>query len=1036
MPCKAHLFVFKQFVIRTLLSNKKLMRILKDFEIPKASFKSLFYVTLLTIICHLSIAQNIPFHPNTIDSLGKKQGNWTIFYNAEWVKVQNPKLASYYRTINYKDNVPQGTARDFFITGELQWAGNLLSDDPEDVLTGEVNWYYRNGIVSRKEYYKNGKREGIANSYFDDGKLKTKETFKNNLLHGKYLSYQKKGFLYEKIQYRNGNKSGKSIRYYSNNKLSLVARYKNGEKHGIKTSYFQNGNIETTGDYENDELIGTHSFYYKNGQLQKNVFYIKGEKNGIVKEYYESGDLKLISQYSQDQLIGTRKEYYESGQLKSEIAYKNGQWDGPYISYHENGKVNTIGYYTQFKKNGEFSSFLDNGKLRERAGYKNGKKDGEELSYDKSGFMRSRVFYENGNKLSVKKYDAQGNLTSERTFKNRNSAKSATISFGNGEQSQLNDLAKKLNSAIETGDFADQKNLLTEMIGIVSDDLADSLSTMPQKDRKAYLKKFGELNIRDHLLSSISDLSGLSESEKESKINSFRLLINNFIEYAIQQSVSNPESVVELLEFRLLTKGIIFESFKMIKEQIFSNGDSSLISKYNKWQQNNLEISESDTADSSLNESEINHVRNENKTLAKELSNQSMQFGHSINTEEISWTQIIEVLQPTEAFVEVVRLNNYQSEENISYHFIILKAGQKIPEIISIKNGNQLEGAYLKAYLNRIKFKLTDTTSYNRYWKPISASLANIKKVYWSPDGVYHQLNPESFKNPETGNYLIDELALESISTGSRLLVFKNDSSAYNKPLKNYNIQLFGYPEYNLKSNSSENALDSILGNNRSFLDAQSEIVMLPGTKEEVQAIKSICNSISLRPSIYLKKAASELSLKNAKNPDILHIATHGFFLENENELKLASYFDGGRQTLMNNPMLRSALLFSGARQGFNQIKTDGENGILTAQEVIQLSLEGTKLVVLSACETGLGEINYGEGVYGLQRAFQYAGAETILMSLWSIDDQASKDLMVYFYENLLIKKQSANQALSQAKTALRKKYPEPYFWAAFKTIR
>ena len=132
------------------------------------------------------------------------------------------------------------------------------------------------------------------------------------------------------------------------------------------------------------------------------------------------------------------------------------------------------------------------------------------------------------------------------------------------------------------------------------------------------------------------------------------------------------------------------------------------------------------------------------------------------------------------------------------------------------------------------------------------------------------------------------------------------------------------------------------------------------------------------------------------------------------------------------NPLLMSGLMLTGATKsllGYNS--EEGENGILTALEASTLNLENTELVILSACETGKGEIKVGEGVYGLQRAFQVAGAKATIMSLWKVDDEATQLLMEKFY-HFWIESGSKTEAFRKAQLEVRKKYPSPYYWGAF----
>jgi CHAT domain-containing protein len=181
------------------------------------------------------------------------------------------------------------------------------------------------------------------------------------------------------------------------------------------------------------------------------------------------------------------------------------------------------------------------------------------------------------------------------------------------------------------------------------------------------------------------------------------------------------------------------------------------------------------------------------------------------------------------------------------------------------------------------------------------------------------------------------------------------------------------------------------------------------------------------------QRVATEANIKAVKGPTLMHIATHGYFLADTQSAGSAMGVD--LDNAKNNPLLRSGLILAGAPDPNKEEQAvdlqSNDNGILTAYEAMNLNLEGTDLIVLSACETGLGEVKAGEGVYGLQRSFLVAGANALIMSLWKVDDEATQMLMTNFYSNWT-KTGNKLKAFKQAQLQLMAKYKEPYYWGAF----
>jgi CHAT domain-containing protein len=212
------------------------------------------------------------------------------------------------------------------------------------------------------------------------------------------------------------------------------------------------------------------------------------------------------------------------------------------------------------------------------------------------------------------------------------------------------------------------------------------------------------------------------------------------------------------------------------------------------------------------------------------------------------------------------------------------------------------------------------------------------------------------------------------------------------------------------------------------------KIGRLEGTQKELETLDAILKDSKITVELFSKTSATEDNLKNIQSPDILHIATHGYFLKNDDTSKTKqSISDLINDNYKNDSYLKSGLLLAGAQNSLNgkqPAKTN--NGILTAQEAKSLNLKDTELVVLSACETGLGDNLVGEGVIGLQRAFMIAGAKSVIMSLWSVSDEKTQELMTLFYTNWIKNNMSKEEALYQAKIEMKKLYPQPYYWAGF----
>lgn len=543
-------------------------------------------------------------------------------------------------------------------------------------------------------------------------------------------------------------------------------------------------------------------------------------------------------------------------------------------------------------------------------------------------------------------------------------------------------------------------------------------------------------------------LPTFSEFDRKQYLQSIENYFSSFYAFASEYYLEKTSIASDVFDLRLKMKGLLFQSFQKIQEEILNSGDATLIAKFGDWKdkRNQLakfyELSQEEKEKSEIDEATL---RAEADALEKELSQVVGNITGFQNQERLTWQTVQAQLQSNEALVEMIRI--VREEDTVYMALIITSETQNQPKMVLLENGAELETQYINNYHNAIHSQIEDKFSYPQYWQAIQDILpSSLEKLYFSPDGIYHQINLQTLKNPESDSYLLEEFDIQILGTPKDLISYAGDTDVQQKQLEDYELYLFGYPLYNSfgSSNADERSTED---NDRalSLLTSEKEglrffsggtVSLLPGTKTEIENIQKIAQKKKISTSVFLEEKATEENLKSIQNPDILHIATHGFFLAN---LPKAGTGQRGLSDLdskryRENPLLRSGLLFSGAESSLNQVLNPGrtENGILTADEALTLNLNQTDLVVLSACETGLGEIANGEGVYGLQRAFQQAGAKTVLMSLWKVSDEATQKMMTYFYENLINKKQDKRTAFQNAQNQLKKDYPAPYYWGAF----
>ncbi|MFN7488184.1 MAG: CHAT domain-containing protein [Chryseotalea sp.] len=502
----------------------------------------------------------------------------------------------------------------------------------------------------------------------------------------------------------------------------------------------------------------------------------------------------------------------------------------------------------------------------------------------------------------------------------------------------------------------------------------------------------------------------MSEAEKTAYWDITSPRFQRFYNFALQNVTQQPELAADVYNYHIATKALLLNATNKIKQIILNGKDVKLKQDYISWlNKKELLARYYALSKDELKEQKIDlkSLEAEANALEKMLSGKSADFAQGYATNRISHDQLAQLLQENEALLEIIRVQAYEQSftNQVVYMALVVTKNANKPNIVILENGQQLETRYAKYYRNSIQQKQADEYSYQQYWAKIEPALQGKKNIYISVDGVYNQINLNTLKKPD-GLFLLQQYEIALLGNTKDFIEIKKRKVSTGKK----NAVLVGFPDF-----------------------GATEPLALPGTKVEVETINKNLKTAGYTTQLFQQKEASEKNLKNVKAPEILHIATHGYFLQDvENQ---DNAFGVASENATRNPLLRSGLLLADAGKTMNkQTGTDlssNDNGIVTAYEAMNLNLEGTDMVVLSACETGLGDVKNGEGVYGLQRSFLVAGADALIMSLWKVDDAATQLLMSSFYTNW-VKLRDKQKAFKQAQVQLYTKYKDPYYWGAF----
>jgi len=522
----------------------------------------------------------------------------------------------------------------------------------------------------------------------------------------------------------------------------------------------------------------------------------------------------------------------------------------------------------------------------------------------------------------------------------------------------------------------------------------------------------------------------------------------------------------EIAEVVFSTKGQVSDGiYARHRTQVYEK-DPSLKAmsdslRYAQFKLANLYVQGPDEEDFEGYKEKLRQASEEKERLEAELARQSAEFRRELELWEVDVEKVAGALPLKSILVEYLKYDRLKTNRETEPHYLLVVVNNQREVFISdLGSSNQIDSivAMYRSHFQEVatrggspfdrdleNYKKISAKLYERIWKPVEDRLGNANLVFIAPDGA---LNLVSFAGltDEAGKYLIESYPIQYLSSGRDLIRLKEVGGPGD------GLFALGDPNFNASASdrlSSEATLAQAqesdtsvytLRNIRSGCEELSKIAVLPlpGTHKEIERVSYAWEKKTKEPCYtYFGVNASEDNFKtNAPGNKVIHLATHGYYAQSECLRELPQEKLRMTEFVGENPLLLSGLFLAGANlHGEGADSLGVEDGILTAEEVTGMDLEGTRWVVLSACESGLGEVKSGEGVYGLRRAFQMAGARTVISALWPVSDKTTAETMSYLYgykeDNLAM----AMQNLAKKNLAeLRKKHQpdHPYLWAPF----
>ncbi len=472
---------------------------------------------------------------------------------------------------------------------------------------------------------------------------------------------------------------------------------------------------------------------------------------------------------------------------------------------------------------------------------------------------------------------------------------------------------------------------------------------------------------------------------------------------------------------QLMSKNLLLAAETDFKEQLLNSGDDEALKLFDELQATQQQLNKLYESQATLSSTLLDSLEQLAFRQEKALINRSKLYGDYTQNLRINWKDVQKKLGAQDIAIEFFSVD--LGNDCTMYAALTLTKTDKSPQTIPLFEQKELERIKKENYYQSGELA-------SLIIRPMQERLSGMKNIYFAPAGELHNIAIENIQHWDKAAQLSDHWDFYRLSSTRELALTKNRKEA------KY-ATIYGGLQYNtnldvLIANSKKHRSRAVAPETFNIADSlnlRAGVQYLPATRQEAIDIEQILRQKNIRTTLYSDTTGTEASFKafSGESPNILHIATHGFYwtaqeAKSMNNLRflIENKFPGKQKQIDDQELSRSGLILAGANLALKgrQLPENIDDGILTAKEIAALKLNNLDLVVLSACQTGLGDIK-GDGVFGLQRGFKKAGAGTLMMSLWKVDDNATQLLMSCFYANLT-KGMSKYNALKEAQRYVR----------------